>query len=186
MALPSGRFSDKLSLVDDRDDAAGAELEQVVIDFAEDRFRHAVFQMNAAVRVNKIVFVVVTKEWSEAEAFDVEVCLREESRAAGTKRRTDAVAAVAIGVHRYDFGAGHIVIRCDGAEREFRDEFVVQCGCELVCARHVETELAREFEVAPEHLAGNAHRRELSKRRCAENIECLGSGKTLRRGFRQL
>ena len=49
VALASGRFGDELSLIDHRNDAAGAEFEQVVIDFGEDCFRHAVFQMNAAV-----------------------------------------------------------------------------------------------------------------------------------------
>src|ERR1043166_1398829 len=73
--LTSTWFSHKLVLIDDRHDAARTELEKIVIDFAKDRFGQAVFEVHGAVRMNEIVFVVVAKERSETEAFDVEVCV---------------------------------------------------------------------------------------------------------------
>jgi hypothetical protein len=50
----------------------------------------------------------------------------------------------------------------------------------------MKTELACKFEVAPKHLTGNPNRGEFGERPFAENIECFGPGKTLRRGSRQL
>jgi hypothetical protein len=116
MAAAPGRFSDELLLIDYRDDAVCTEFEKVVIDLAEDRFGHAVVQMNATVRVNEVVFVVVTEKWSEAEAFDVKIGLGQEPRAAGAKSRTDTIATITIRIQRHDLHGGKVLIERHGAE----------------------------------------------------------------------
>ena len=77
------RFRNKLSLIDYRDDATSAELEKVMVHFAEDCFGKAILKMNAAVRVYEIVFVVVPEERSEAEAFNVKICFAKKAGATG-------------------------------------------------------------------------------------------------------
>src|SRR5687767_12139204 len=90
----AGRFGNVQPLIDDSHDATCAELEQVVVHLPEDGFRHAVLEMHAAMRMNKIVFVVVFEERSEADAFDVKVCVAQKAGAACAERGAHAVAAV--------------------------------------------------------------------------------------------
>src|SRR5689334_18411703 len=129
--------------------------------------------MHAAVGVNEIVFVVVAKERSEAEAFDVEVRLASKARAAGAERGRHAVAAVTIRIECDDLRGMNFFAGRECAQREFREQLFGKRGRELVGAWHVEAELARELEVTPDDRAGNALGGKLGKRRFAEGRKCF-------------
>src|ERR1043165_921477 len=120
-SLSPRRLSHKLALIDDRDNAACAELKEVMVHLAEDRFRQAVFEVNATVRMYKILFVVMTKERSEAEAFNVQVCIAQKTGAAGAECGRHAVAAVTIRVQRDDLIGANFFAGSQGTQREFRD-----------------------------------------------------------------
>jgi len=77
--------------------------------FAKDRLRQAILQMHAAVRMDEIVRVVVPEERRETEAFHVQVSVREEARATGAERGTDAIAAVLVSVESEQLMAVEIV-----------------------------------------------------------------------------
>src|ERR1044072_3141656 len=119
VALTSTWFSHKLVLIDDRHDAARTELEKIVIDFAKDRFGQAVFEVHGAVRMNEIVFVVVAKERSETEAFDVEVCVAEKAGSDRAEGGSYAVTAITGGIHRDDLVVRDFFAGCKCAQREF-------------------------------------------------------------------
>ena len=96
-------------LVDDRDNAIRAERKEVMSHFAKDRFRQAILQMHAAVRMDEIVSVVVPEERCETETFDIQISVQEETGATGSERGTDAFTAVLVSVESEQLVAVGIV-----------------------------------------------------------------------------
>jgi len=57
--------------------------------------------MHATVGVHEVVFVVVTEERSEPEAFDVKIAMREKPGAPRSQCGINTIAAVLVGVEFY-------------------------------------------------------------------------------------
>src|SRR5689334_3963646 len=98
-----------LSLIDDRHDAIRSEREEVMRHLAKDRFRQAILQVDAAVRMDEIVSVVVAEERRETETFDVQVSVRQKPGATSSERGANAVATVLVSVKREQFVAVEFV-----------------------------------------------------------------------------
>jgi hypothetical protein len=106
---PAGGLSHVLSLIDNCDNAIRSEREEIVSDLAKDRFRHAILEMHAAVRMDEIVGVVVAEERRESQTFHVQISLREKTRTTSPERGTDTLAAVFVGVESEQLVAVEIV-----------------------------------------------------------------------------
>src|SRR5438034_9722104 len=82
--------------------------------------------MNGAVRMPKIVRVVMLEQRREADALNVKISIRQKAGAPGAQGRTNAFATVPVGIHREHFLPANDVFGLHGAERKSLDQLFVK------------------------------------------------------------
>ena len=64
--------------------------------------------MNSAVRMSKVIRVIMLKKGRESDALNVEISIGQESSSSGSKGRAQTITPILVGVHRYGFLAAKI------------------------------------------------------------------------------
>src|SRR5439155_24545261 len=119
--------------------------------------------MNGAVRMSKVVRVVVLEQRREPNAFNVKISIRQKAGAPGPQGRTNAFATVAVGIHERSFLPANLVLGLHGAERKGVDQLSVKFRRQLVRSRDVKAKRSCQIKVAPDHSAGRSDDPKLRK-----------------------
>src|SRR5205809_7505145 len=119
--------------------------------------------MNGAVRMPKIVRVVMLEQRREADALNVKISIRQKAGAPGAQGRTNAFATVPVGIHREHFLPANDVFGLHGAERKSLDQLFVKFRGQLVRSRDSKAKLSCQIKVAADHSARRSDDDKLGK-----------------------
>src|SRR5712692_3812580 len=123
--------------------------------------------------MTKVIGIVMLEQGCEPDALNVEISIRQKTCAPGPQSRTDAFAAISVGIHRDGFLPPNVVFGLHGAERKGGDELLVEFRGQLVRSRHVKTEISRQIKVAPDHSAWRPDHGKLREQVRPQNVQGL-------------
>src|SRR6266850_1574573 len=126
------RRNHRSTLVDDCQNSGRAQGKQILIYFSENRFRQAVVQVDSAVRMRKVVRIVMLEEWRESDALDVDVSIAQESSSSRTESWTETIAAIFVGIHRYGALPGKIFARLCNSECQRSQQLLLKLRRQLI------------------------------------------------------
>src|SRR6266849_923966 len=129
--------------------------------------------MDRAMRMNKVVRVVVLEQRREPDAFNVKISVRQKAGAPGAQGRTNAFATVPVRIHRERFLSANLVFWLHGAERKGVDQLLVKFRRQLVRARDIKAKPSRQIKVAPDHSAWRPDNGKLGKQIRSQNVHSL-------------